>query len=138
MPLLCALLTFCFLSNAAPPDEARYLPFKDRVSTRVVPDHLLGPTLPPGGTLGEYRGAKSAYRLGLIHLSSNEKAAFFLLDVKKAMSAPKYLPNMGGFYGMAGGQPLYVFAKGPYVAMVKGLEMEAADPIARVFAARIP
>lgn len=71
-------------------------------------------------------------------MPSNDKAAFLLLDVKKAMTAPQYLPNMGGFFGLQNNVPLYVFAKGPYVAMVKGLAMDQADPIARTFAARIP
>ncbi|MCU1258201.1 MAG: hypothetical protein JWO80_1086 [Bryobacterales bacterium] len=121
-----------------PADESRRLPSKDQMSTRVVADHLIDPSLAPGGTLGDYKGAKGSYQLGLIHMASNDKAAFFLLDVKKILSNPQYLPNMGGFFGMRDGTALYVFAKGPYVASVKGLKMDDADPIARTFAARIP
>jgi hypothetical protein len=121
-----------------PPDESRRLPSKDQLSTRVVAEHLLDQSIAPGGTVGEYKDARGSYQLGLIHMPSNDKAAFLLLDVKKVMAGPRYLPNMGGYFGMRDGVPLYVFAKGEYVAIVKGLAMERADPIARTFAARIP
>jgi hypothetical protein len=123
---------------ALPADESRWFPSKDQVGTHVVAGHLLDKSIAPGGTVGEYRNAQGSYQLGLIHMPSNDKAAFLLLDVKKVMAAPQYLPNMGGYFGMQDGVPLYVFAKGPYVAVLKGLAMERADPLARTFAARIP
>ncbi len=132
------LASICCLLALAAGDEGRYFPAKDRVSLRVVADHVLGGTLAPGGTVGEYRNAKGAYQLGLIHLASSEKAAFFLLDVKKVMGNAKYLAHMGGYQGVKDGKPFYVFAKGPYVAFVSGLEYEPADLVARTFATRIP
>jgi hypothetical protein len=144
--LFCLFLCACTNNTAPvetkaapiPADESRLLPSKDQVSTRVVADHLLDPALAPGGTLGEYKNAQGSYQLGLIHMASNDKAAFFLLDVKKLLTNPHYLPNMGGYFGTRDGAPLYVFAKGPYVASLKGLPEEQADPLARTFAARIP
>lgn len=121
-----------------PVDESRWLPSKNLVSTHVVAEKLLDPSIAPGGTVGEYRDAEDTYQLGLIRMPSSDKAAFLLLDVKKVMNASKYLPNMGGYFGTQGEIALYVFAKGPYVAVVKGLGMEKADPIARTFAALIP
>ncbi len=119
-------------------DDARLLPKTNLIETQAVPAHLLGPALAPGGVLGKYRDAKSEYRLLLVRLPSNEKAAFLLLDTKKAMTDPHYLPHMGGFAGKKDGQPFYVFAKGPFVAGIEGKQEPEADILARKFAARLP
>ncbi len=121
-----------------PVDESRWLPSKDQLSASVVPDHAIAPSLPPGGTVGDYKNARESWQLALVRMPSNDKAAFLLLDVRKAETNPQYLAHMGGYFGLSDGKPLYVFAKGPFVAAVKGLPMEQADPIARTFAARIP
>ena len=128
MPRAALALLFCALAAPAA-DDARYFPAKDRVTVQPIADHILGPTLPPGGTLAYYHGAKKNYELILIHLPTPEKAAFFLLDVKKAMTNPKYLPNLGGFQSFKDSEPFYAFAKGPYLAAVINLDPDAADPI---------
>jgi hypothetical protein len=126
--LLCAAL-------AASVADFRFFPLTGRTAIREVPNHLFNnPSLPPG-ILADYNG----YRLFLIRASDNQKAAFLLLDYKKTLQAPKYLPNMGGYFGLGpGNQPHYVFAKGPFLAGVIGLKQDEADPIARQFAGRIP
>jgi hypothetical protein len=111
-----------------PRDESALFPAKDLVSTRVVADHAIDPSLAPGGTVGEYK----KYRAFLLHLPAPDQAAFFLLDVKKALASPRYLPHMGGYFGALGGEPLYVFAKGPYVVALRGLSYEEADAAARI------
>jgi hypothetical protein len=44
---------------------------------------------------------------------------------------------MGGYFGMDGDRPVYVFVKGAWVAGIVGLTEEKADAAARVFAARL-
>jgi len=73
-----------------------------------------------------------------VRLPSNEKAAFLLLDMKKAMTEAHYLAHMGGFAGKRNGKSFYVFAKGPFVAAVEGRAEPEADALARVFAGRLP
>jgi hypothetical protein len=115
--------------------EFRFFPVTGRTSITDMHDHAFhNPKLPPG-VVAEYDG----YQLFLIRTASNQKAAFLLMDYKKMLQMPKYLPNMGGFYGMDSvNKPNYVFAKGPFLAGVVGLDQEKADPVARTFAGRIP
>jgi len=132
--LLIAALIFC-LSLAAAAADFRFFPVTGRTAINEMPDHLFhNPALPPG-IVADYDG----YQLFVIRTTDNQKAAFLLLDYKKMLQGPKYLPNMGGFYGAdAQHRPNYVFAKGPFLAGVIGLEQDKADPIARAFAGRIP
>ncbi len=125
------LLLFALLFAA---DDPRCFPGIDRVSLKEVPAHLMNNPALPGGLLAEYKD----HQLFLIRTSSADKAGFLLLDYKKTLKDPKYLANMGGFYGEDRGRPAYVFAKGVFVAGVMGLDREKADPVARAFAARIP
>jgi hypothetical protein len=129
-----AALTLC-LTLAADVADFRCFPLTGRAAIREVPNHLFNnPALPPG-ILADYEG----YQLFLIRAANNQKAAFLLLDYKKLLQAPKYLPNMGGFYGTdSAHRPNYVFAKGPFLAGVIGLSEVKADPVARTFAGRIP
>jgi hypothetical protein len=50
----------------------------------------------------------------------------------------KFLPSFGGYFGMDGETPWFVFVKGRYLAGVVGLPQEEADLVARELAARIP
>ncbi len=101
---------------------------------QLVPDHLLGKKFMPGGNLAEY---KAGYRVFLVHAADAQKAAFLLVDWRNALTHPQYLANMGGFFGMDQGTPVYVFSKGPYVAGWLGLPQAEADRLARQFAMRL-
>lgn len=103
-----------------------------------MPDHVLGQSLPPGGVLGHYKDKKGAYELVLIRQPDSQKAAFLLLDVKKVMKDAHYLANFGGFAGKKEEKPFFVFAKGPFLAAIAGKPEADAEPLARVFAARLP
>ena len=116
-----------------PRDESAQLPLRGRLDSRVIADKLLGKPYLPGGTLADYQG----YQLFLARTDSAQQAAFLLLDFKKDLADAKYLAHMGGYFGMDGGKPIYVFAKGPLLAGVIGLPREEADRIAREFAARL-
>ena len=104
---------------------------------QLAPDHLLGKDFMPGGNLADYKTAAGEYRMFLLKMADPQKAAFLLLDWKSAMPEAKYLAHMGGYYGTDQGQPIYVFAKGPYLAGLVGLSEEKADPEARRFAAKL-
>jgi hypothetical protein len=73
----------------------------------------------------------------LLKMADPQKAAFLLLDWKSVMPESKYLASMGGYFGTDQGKPVYVFAKGPYLAGFVGLSEEKADPEARRFAAKL-
>ena len=126
------LLLFFALLFAA--DDSRCFPTVDRTSLQEIAAHLMNNPALPGGLLAEYKD----HQLFLIRTASADKAGFLLLDYKKTLKEPKYLANMGGFYGEDRGRPAYVFAKGVFLAGVVGLPREKADAVARTFAGRIP
>ena len=127
------VLALCLALFAA--DDQRCFPLTGRTAIRQTPGHLFDNAALPAGILADYKG----YQLFLIRAASNQKAAFLLLDYKKTLHAPKYLANMGGFFATdSANRPVYVFAKGPFLAGVVGLPQDQADPIARIFAGRIP
>jgi hypothetical protein len=124
---------------APPPvkdNTAQLLPL-NRTGAKVVPDHLLGKSALPGGTVGEYEAAGSKYQLFIIETDSAQSAAILLLDLKATLKDPAYIAYMGGYFGTDANGPVYVFAKAKYLAGVVGLSEDRADPIARQLAARL-
>ena len=131
---------------AAPPGRPVKPPVKDdtalllplnRTAARIVPDHLLGKTAMPGGTIGDYEEGGKKYQLFIIETASAQDAAILLLDLKVSLTQPAYIAYMGGYFGTDAGKPVYVFAKSNYLAGVVGLPEDLADPIARQLAARL-
>jgi hypothetical protein len=117
-------------------DIALLLPL-NRTSARIVPDHLLGKTAMPGGTLGDYEEDGRKYQLFIIEAASAQDAAILLLDLKVSLRDPAYIAYMGGYFGTDASKPVYVFAKLKYLAGVVGLPEDLADPVARQLAARL-
>jgi hypothetical protein len=113
------------------PDHTSVFDDKDKVSTSIVPDHMLGIPALPGGSFAEYNSKGKKYQEFIIDLDSNQHAAFAMLDIKHAMTGdPEYLAHIGGYFGTWNGQPLYCFAKLHYLAGVVGLPQAKADPLA--------
>jgi hypothetical protein len=118
-------------------DETHHFPAEGRVEARVVEDHVLGREFLPGGNVAHYRRGKQEFDMFLIRTSAPEAAALLLFDYKKRMENPKLIAHFGGYYGKDGGQMVFVFAKGPWVAGVAGLDEKDADMAARELAARL-
>lgn len=131
---------FALLSAlAAPPaDESRYFPKPNQVKTELVAAKLLGKTFLPGGNIGHYKKAGKPYRMFLARTSSSTAAAIALLDWKKSLKTHKLIAHFGGYYGLDGAEPVFVFAKGDWIAGIIGLTEKEADAEARIFAARLP
>lgn len=117
-------------------DRVLLLP-SHQTAAQIVPNHVLGITALPGGTVGDYEEHGRKYQLFIIEADSAQDAAFLLLDMKGALTDPAYIAYMGGYFGAHSGMPVYVFAKLKYLAGVVGLPRDAADPIARELAARL-
>ena len=120
------------------PDERRRFPAEGRLSMEVVPDRLLDKDYLPGGNVARYEKDGKAYTLFLLMAEDPQQAAFLAVDIKDQLENPKYVPSFGGYFGMEGADPIFVFPKGRYVAGVVGLKQADADAVARDFAARIP
>jgi hypothetical protein len=117
-----------------PPDESRYLPRTNQVSTEVVADHLLDKSFMPGGTLGHYKNGKQEYEMFVRKLSTPLDAALLLAEWQKALKTPKLVPAFGAYIGDDGGRPVFVFTKGAWIAGIAGLDQKQADLPARSLA----
>jgi len=117
-------------------NTAQLLPL-NRTSAKVVPDHLLGKSPLPGGTIGDYDVNGLKYQLFIIETDSAQSAAILLLDLKATLKDPAYIAYMGGYFGTDANGPVYAFAKAKYLAGVVGISEDRADPIARQLAARL-
>lgn len=122
---------------AKPDDESRRLPHENLVSSTVVDRALMGKAFMPGGTRGHYRKGKLEYDVFLARMADANAAAFALPDWRKAMTDAKLIPSFGGYFGIDGAQPVFVFAKGSWIAGVAGLPQKDADAVAREVAARL-
>ncbi|MGD0365569.1 MAG: hypothetical protein ABSC93_32195 [Bryobacteraceae bacterium] len=122
---------------ARPADESRRLPLADRVDAQVVDNHLLDKPFMPGGTLAHYKRGKIEYSMFVARMPNAQDAAFLLLDWHKALASAKIIPAFGGYFGQDGARPVFVFAKGAWVAGVAGLPEKDADLAARGLAAHL-
>lgn len=125
------------LAGAQPADESRRLSSVNRVKVEVVPKALLGKSFMPGGTLAVYKKGAKEHRVFLAKLKDPTTAAILLLDWKKALQGAKLLPSFGGYFGTDGGQPVFVFTKGAWMAGFVGLTEKEADAEARVLATKL-
>ena len=123
--------------KAKPIDESRRFPLADQVSIQLVNDKLLGKDFLPGGNLAGYSHKGRSWEQFLVRASSAEAAALLLFDFKNHLQDAKYLPHMGGYFGLDSGKPFYIFQKGVFLAGFAGLPEKEADPLARQFAARL-
>ena len=124
-------------ASPAPPDESRYLPAANRIDTTTAAGHLLDQPFMPGGTTGRYRKGKTEYIMFIAKLPTPQDAAFLLPEWRKALAGAKLVPSFGGYFGIEGERPVFVFAKGAWIAGVAGLAEKDADAAARGLAARL-
>jgi len=125
------------LAAPKPVDEGRRFPLADRVSLQLINDHVLGKDYLPGGNVAEYKKKGKSYQQFLVRSTSAEAAALLLFDFKGHLKDAKFLPHMGGYFGMDGAMPVYLFQKGSFLAGFAGLPEKEADALARQFAARL-
>jgi hypothetical protein len=118
-------------------DESRRFPLADRVALRLVDDHVLGKDFLPGGNVADYKRKGKTYQQFLVRSTSNEAAALLMFDFKGHLKDAKYLAHMGGYFGLDGSTPVYMFQKGVFLAGFVGLPEKDADVLARQFAARL-
>lgn len=150
IPLLAALLASCDSESKAPApepakkaeaikpsDESRRFPKTNLVDTKVVDKELMGKPFMPGGTLARYKKGKTEYAMFVAKLPTAVDAAILLPDWNKALTDSKLVPAFGGYFGQDAGRPVFVFAKGAWIAGVAGLPEKQADAQARLLAAEL-
>ena len=120
-----------------PADESRRFPTAGLVETKVVDKELLGKPFMPGGTLARYRKGKTEYEMFVARLPSALDAAILLPDWSKLLAGSKLIPTFGGYFGQDAGRPVFVFAKGAWIAGIVGLPEKEADRVARTLAGQL-
>ena len=125
-------------AEAAPPtDDTRYLPKSGFVDSKVVAKELMSQPFMPGGTIGHYKLGAKEYDIFLAHGTTPVDVATKLIDWKKAMQEPKFLPSFGAYFGAIDKRPYFVFTKGAWIIGIVGLGEKEADGPARDVAARL-
>jgi len=149
-PALAALLTSCGSGPTPapsvsvkkadalkPPDESRRFPKANLVETKVVEKELLGKPFMPGGTLARYKKGNMEYEMFVARLPTALDAAILLPDWSKTLAGAKLNPSFGGYFGQDAGRPVFVFAKGAWIAGIAGLPATEADSLARTLAGHL-
>jgi hypothetical protein len=124
-------------SAAKPEDETRRFPLANRVNTEVVDSALIGKAFMPGGTLAHYKQGRTEYDMFIARLPGATDASLLLLDWHKALSGAKLIPSFGGYFGLDGTRPVFVFSKGSWIAGIVGLTEKQSDTAARSLAAHL-
>ena len=120
-----------------PADESRRFPTAGLVETKIVDKELLGKPFMPGGTLARYKKGKTEYEMFVARLPSALDAAILLPDWSKLLAGSKLVPTFGGYFGQDAGRPVFVFAKGAWIAGIVGLPEKEADLLARTLAGQL-
>ncbi len=118
-------------------DASALLPKKNVVSVQVVKKALLGKSFMPGGALAQYRRGKVAYEIFLSELPTPTDSAIALARWEDTLKDPELVKSMSAYYGVDAGRPVYVFARGQWVAGIAGLSEKDADQQARMLAQRL-
>src|SRR5580692_7606663 len=120
-----------------PADESQRFATANLVETKVVDKELMGKPFMPGGTLARYKKGKKEYEMFVAKLPTATDAAILLPDWRKALTDSKLVPSFGGYFGQDAGRPVFVFAKGAWIAGIVGLSEKEADTGARTLAAHL-
>ncbi len=119
-------------------EDVRF-PSQHQKSITVVDQQLLGLPYFGGGNLATYDTGKLQYQLFTIRCRNAAQAGIYIIDIKNQMNDPKFVASYGGYYAPATpAGPLFLFAKGSYIAGIAGLSEADAIETGKQFAARIP
>lgn len=116
-------------------DETHKFPKDGLVAAEVAADRLADKDFMPGGNIAEYEADGKKYRMFFTLRPDGDQALFLFMEYKDELQDAKFIPHLGGYFGMDAGAPTLVFQKGKYVIGVAGLDQDAADQAARLMAA---
>jgi len=120
-----------------PPDESRRFPRDGQTKMELVDDNLLGKDYLPGGNLATYEKDGKTYQLFLIVTKDPNAAGNLAYDAKEKLTDAKFVASFGGYFGMDGETPWFIFPKTNHLLGIVGLPQEEADMVGRDFAARV-
>lgn len=121
----------------APIAENVKFPLNNRTFIEVAPRELFGFPFLAGGNVATYTTTKLTYKLFSIRCNSPEQAASYLFAIKEQMKDARFVASYGGYFSAMPEGPLFVYAKGAYVAGSFGLDEAEAIELNKEFAARL-
>ncbi|GAB4358888.1 MAG: hypothetical protein OHK0021_03100 [Bryobacter sp.] len=128
---------FALPSLPPPIAENVKFPLNNRTFIEVAPRELFGFPFLAGGNVATYTTTKLTYKLFSIRCNSPEQAASYLFSIKEQMKEARFVASYGGYFSTMPEGPLFVYAKGAYVAGSFGLDETEAIELNKEFAARL-
>ena len=120
------------------PDDMSYLfSLAGQEKIELVENNLLGKEYLPGGNLAQYKRDGLHYQQFLIRAATPEKSIFLMMDFKNSLENARFIPHLGGYFGLDGKIPVLIIQRGHTLAGVVGLPEKDADNIIREFAPRL-
>ena len=120
-----------------PDDMSHLFSLTGQESIELVDDNLLGKEYFPGGNVAQYKRDGLHYQQFLIRSATPEKSTFLMMDFKNSLENARFVPHLGGYFGLDGKTPVLIIQRGHSLAGVVGLPKETADNIMREFAPRL-
>ena len=120
-----------------PADETRRFPADGRESVEPTLGPLFGKDFLPGGNIAIYKKGGKTWKQFVIKNDDGGQTAVLLSKCKDALKDPKFIAHMGGYFGMDGDQPFFVFPKGRWLVGTVGLPEKEADTAGRIMALRL-
>lgn len=117
-------------------EDVRF-PSANRKSVEVVESNLLGYNFLASGNLATYQTDSARYLLFLIRCKDASQAGVYLTDIKNELKDPKFVASYGAYFSQMPSGPIFVFAKGIYLAGIVGLPEDEAVQTGKEFAARL-
>lgn len=117
-------------------EDVRF-PSANRKSVAVVETNLLGYSFLSGGNLATYQSDTARYLLFLIRCKDASQAGVYLTGIKGELKDPKFVASYGAYFSQMPNGPLFIFAKGIYLAGIVGLPEDDAVQTGKEFAARL-
>lgn len=108
-------------------DQTHYFRKEGLVEAKVVDDHLAGKDFMPGGNLAEYDRGGKKFQVFFSQRRNADLAMFLFMDYKEVLADQKFVPHFGGYFGMDGETPTFIFPRGRYIVGITGLSLEDAD-----------
>jgi hypothetical protein len=121
----------------APADETRRFPMDGRETVEPMAGPLFGKDFLPGGNIATYKKGSKTWKQFVIKNEEPGQTAVLLGRMKDALKDPKFVAHMGGYFGMYGDEPFFVFPKGRWLAGTVGLPEKEADTAGRTMALRL-
>ena len=115
-------------------DETHRFHKEGLVAAKVVQDNLAGKEFMPGGNIAEYEKDGKKYQVFFALRRNAEVAMFLSMDYKDVLTDAKFIPHFGGYFGMDGDTPTFIFQKEKYLIGITGLDQEDADHAGRLIA----